>query len=129
MKPAFHKNKLATRVESWIFPRRPFAISSMPCGDKSSAAELTEAITIMTAVPGTYKNGHIILDAPADWPEGCRVIVEPAPQGEPIGIREEDWPDTPEGIAAWLQWYDSLEPIEMTPQQEAEWQAARKAQR
>ncbi len=83
----------------------------------------------MTAISGTYKNGRIILDAPADWPEGCRVIVEPAPQGETLGIREEEWSDTPEGIAAWLQWYDSLEPIERTPQEEAEWQTARKAQK
>jgi hypothetical protein len=91
--------------------------------------EFKEAWTIMTAIAGIYKNGQIILDAPADWPEGCRVIVEPAPAEETLGIREEDWPDTPEGIAAWLRWYDSLEPIERTPQEEAEWQAVRKEQR
>lgn len=82
----------------------------------------------MTAIAGTYQNGRIILDAPADWPEGCRVLVEPAPQEETFGMREEDWPETPEGIAAWLQWYDALEPIARTPREEAEWQAAQKAQ-
>ena len=83
----------------------------------------------MTAIAGIYKNGQIILDAPADWPEGCRVIVEPALKDEILGIREEDWPDSPEGIAAWLRWYDSLEPIDMTPQEEAEWQAGLQNQR
>ena len=83
----------------------------------------------MNAIKGTFKNGQIVLDAPADWPEGCRVTVEPVPEEETFGIREEDWPDTPEGIAEWLRWYDSLEPLVMTPEEEAEWQAARKAQK
>src|SRR5262245_12948530 len=81
----------------------------------------------MNAVTGTYQNGQIVLDAPADWPDGCRVLVEPGPAEETLGIREEDWPDTPEGIAEWLKWYDALEPLLMTPEEEAEWEAARKA--
>ena len=51
------------------------------------------------------------------------------PKEETLGVREEDWSDTPEAIASWLQWYDSLEPLEMTPEEEAEWQAARQAQK
>lgn len=78
-------------------------------------------------VHGIWENGKVILDGPADWPEGCRLVIEPAPKDESFGIREEDWQDTSEAIADWLQWYDSLEPLEMTPQEEAEWQAARKA--
>jgi hypothetical protein len=83
----------------------------------------------MNAIKGTFKNGQIVLDAPADWPEGCRVIVEPVPEEETFGIREEDWPDTPEGIARHLALMDQIEPLEMTPEEEAEWQAARKAQK
>ena len=45
---------------------------------------------------GTWKNGHIVLDGPANWPEGCKVTIEPATPEEPLGIREEDWPTTPE---------------------------------
>jgi hypothetical protein len=82
----------------------------------------------MSVVKGIVKNGYVILDNPADLPEGCRVLVEPIPEEEGFGIREEDWQDTPEAIAAWLRWYDSLEPFQMTPQEEAEWQAARRAQ-
>ena len=83
----------------------------------------------MNAVKGTVKNGHIVLDSPTDLPEGCRVRVEPITDGETFGVREEEWQDTPEAVDAWLQWYDSLEPLQMTPQEEADWLAARQARK
>ena len=83
----------------------------------------------MSAINGTVRNGHVVLDTPADWPEGSRVRVEPLPEAEVYGMCEEDWQDTPEAIAAWLAWYDSLEPLEMSPAEEAEWLAARQAQK
>jgi hypothetical protein len=89
-----------------------------------SANERTNTLT------GTWKEGQIILDEAADWPEGCRVSVEPIlGEVEAIGITEEQWPRTPESIAEWLAWFDSIEPIEMTPEEEAEWQAALAAQK
>jgi hypothetical protein len=71
---------------------------------------------------GTWKNGQVILDEPADWPEGCRVIISPqeAPKGEWLGITEEEWPRTPEALADWLKWLDSIEPIEMTAEEGAD---------
>ena len=84
---------------------------------------------MVTAITGTWKNGRIVLDSPTDWPDGCRVIVEPAPDVENLGIREQDWADTPEAIAEWLQWYESLEPLLMTSEEEANWRTARKTQR
>jgi hypothetical protein len=83
----------------------------------------------MNAVLGTVKNGQVILDHPSDLPEGSRVLVEPVTEEGALGVREEDWQDTPEAIAAWLKWYDSLEPLQLTPQEEADWRAARQAQR
>lgn len=74
----------------------------------------------MKAIKGTYREGQVVLAAPADWPDGTEVIVEPMPREQTLGIREEDWPDTPEAIAEWLKWYDSLEPLEFTPEEEAE---------
>ncbi len=53
------------------------------------------------------------------------MLVEPLTQEEFIGLREEDWPETPEAKAEWLKWYDSLEPLEFTPEEEAEWAAWR----
>lgn len=40
-------------------------------------------------------------------------------------MREEDWSNTPEAIGDWRRWYDSLEPLETTPQEEADWAAWR----
>ena len=32
----------------------------------------------------------------------------------------EDWSNAPEAIADWLAWYDSLEPLVFTPEEEAD---------
>ena len=48
-------------------------------------------------------NGQIVLDTPADLPEGTLVEVVPVKVVRPaLGMREEDWPTTPEGVAALL---------------------------
>jgi hypothetical protein len=67
-------------------------------------------------ITGTWLNGQIVPDTPPTWPEGTRVEVAPQAQ---VGMREEDWDDSPEGIEAWLRWYASLEPLELTPEEEA----------
>ncbi len=68
----------------------------------------------MNAIKATWKNGQIVPDENAEWPESCRLLVEPIPVERTFGLREEDWPDTPEAVAEWLRWYDSLEPLEFT---------------
>lgn len=50
----------------------------------------------------------------------------PLPEEETLGIREEDWPATPEAMADWLNWYDSLEPLEITAAEEVEFAAWRR---
>ena len=69
----------------------------------------------MRTIRATWKNGRIVPDVPIDWPEGYRLTIEPeiARSGS-IGEREEDWSNSPEAIADWLAWYDSLEPLEFT---------------
>ena len=52
----------------------------------------------MNTVKGTWKNGQVVLDSPTDWPEGCRVSIEPLAEEDTFGIREEDWPSTPEAL-------------------------------
>ena len=67
-----------------------------------------------------------MLDGPVNWPEGYRLRVEPdLAQDEPTGVGEEDWSNTPEAIADWLKWYDSLEPLIFTPEEEADMAAWR----
>ena len=75
----------------------------------------------MSAIRGRVTDGKIDLPAPADWPEGTVVVVRPLK--DEIGITEEDWPKTPEAIAAWIGWLDSLQPF-LTPEEEAEWRKA-----
>jgi hypothetical protein len=83
----------------------------------------------MTVIKARVQNGRIEVAAPADWPEGCEVVIEPSPARPALGMCEEDWPTTPEGIAALLKRWDQQDPLELTPEEEAEWQAARKAQK
>ena len=33
---------------------------------------------------------------------------------------DKDWDNSPEGIAAWMKWYESLEPLIFTPEEEAD---------
>ena len=47
----------------------------------------------------------------------------------PFGLREEDWPETPEAIAEWLAWYDSLEALVFTDEEGKAWEIARQKQK
>ena len=69
----------------------------------------------MNAINGTYRNGQVELDGPADWPEGCRVRIAP----ETTDATDSDAPETSEQIEDWLRWYHALEPLEFTPDEEA----------
>ncbi len=68
----------------------------------------------MIAITGTVKNGLVVLDEPAVLPDGSRVVVQPVESAETFGLSESDWQDTPEAIADWIAWYDSLKPIELS---------------
>ena len=84
----------------------------------------------MTPITATVQNGKVEVATP-DWPEGCEVLIQPlgtvgvddsdrrnGPQA--LGIHEEDWPTDAAGKEAWLRWYDSLEPLILTPEEEAD---------
>ena len=84
----------------------------------------------MSVMKGTMKNGQVVLDEPAGLPDGTRVEVVPVEAARPtVGMREEDWPTTPEGIAALLARMDACEPLEMSPEEEARWRKALQAQK
>ncbi|MCI0682501.1 MAG: hypothetical protein L0Y71_10375 [Gemmataceae bacterium] len=75
-------------------------------------------------------NRHVELDEPLPLSAGkVRVAVQELTSvltsNAPAGIGDEDWSDTPEGIEAWIRWYDSLEPVEFTAAERAAWQTAR----
>ena len=74
----------------------------------------------MGAIRGTWHDGHVVLDQRVEWPDGHRVLVEAVAAENVVGMSEADWDNSPEGIAAWLQWYDSLEPLEFTAEEESQ---------
>ena len=76
----------------------------------------------MSALHGTIKSGHIILDVPAALPEGTQVeiLAINEPKLTPA-MREEDWPTTPEGIAALLE---RMEQGWLSPEDDIAWRVA-----
>src|SRR5208337_236612 len=86
-------------------------------------------VIMMKSIHAVWKNGQIVPTQPVDWPEGTALVVEPIeeslvtdPQGDLLG-------DDPASIARWLAWFDSLEPLSFTPEEEAAWEAARRERR
>ena len=81
-------------------------------------------------IKGVYKNGHVELTTPVDWPEGYEVDVLPhrangdEPGKEKWGMDESEWPTTPEGIEALIARMDSREPVELSPEDLHEWDEA-----
>jgi hypothetical protein len=83
----------------------------------------------MSKIHAVWKNGQIVPTQPVDWPEGTALAVGPIdaslvtdPAGDLLG-------DDPASIERWLAWFDSLEPLNFTPEEEAAWQAARREHR
>lgn len=74
----------------------------------------------MSPITGTYQDGHVVLDTPVDWPEGAKVAVVPTqPERVEIGISEDEWRDDPESLTDWEAWIKTIEPLEITPEEEA----------
>jgi hypothetical protein len=83
-----------------------------------------------TSITSTVHNGKVEAATP-DWPEGCEVIIQPVKdtaatdqndrkERPSLGIDEQDWPASPDQKAAWLVWYESLEPLILTAEEEAD---------
>ena len=74
----------------------------------------------MRSIKAIYSRGHVILREPVDWPEGCEVTVEPpAAMTETIGIDESQWRDDAASLADWQSWLATIEPLELTPDEQA----------
>lgn len=78
-------------------------------------------------VKGIIRDGRVEVKDPINLPDGSEVIIQlPTCQAEDI---EEGWDNSPEGIAAWLQWYDSLEPLIFTEEELASLEADRQVRK
>lgn len=80
----------------------------------------------MTQLKGIIRQGQVVLPCPAELPDGTEVNVVPVktPPSD-----DDDWDNSPEGIADWLRWYDSLQPLLFTDEERAALQADRKARK
>ncbi len=81
------------------------------------------------ALTGTVKNGQVLLDSPAHWPEGCRVVVLRATISEPLGATGDEQADDTESVARWIAAFDAIPPLEMTAEEEELWRRAREDQK
>jgi hypothetical protein len=71
----------------------------------------------MSTIRAVVRNGRIETEEPVDLPEGTELLI-------PIPDRRSDdepgWDNSPGGITAWLAWADSLQPLLLSEQDEAE---------
>ncbi|HEY3968787.1 MAG TPA: hypothetical protein VGM05_29835 [Planctomycetaceae bacterium] len=71
----------------------------------------------------TWKNGQIVPDGPVNWPDGCRLTIDPEPCLTFAGMTEDEQGEDAESIARWIAAFDALPPLQMTPEEEAIWQS------
>lgn len=68
------------------------------------------------------QQGQVVVAEPIDLPDGTEVVVATSPS-VPGDDLDKDWDNSPEGIAGWMKWYESLEPLIFTPEEEADTEA------
>ena len=81
----------------------------------------------MIAVHAQWKDGQVVVEEAVDWPEGCELEVRPMTRNGLAADLVES--DDPEMIARWIAEFQAIPPLQLSAAEEAEWQAARQAQR
>ncbi len=81
----------------------------------------------MTTIKATVRGGRLEVDQPINLPDGTELLI-PLPNGAGA-TDDDDWDNSPEAIAEWLKWYDSLAPLIFTEEERAALEADRKARR
>ncbi|HVS37635.1 MAG TPA: hypothetical protein VMS17_18885 [Gemmataceae bacterium] len=74
----------------------------------------------MNTIKATVRNRRIELTAPEDLPDGTEVLIDvtPLPPGK-IGLEEAEWRDDPAALADWAAWMKTIEPLELTVEEQA----------
>lgn len=83
----------------------------------------------MTTIKAIIRNGRIEVGEPIDLPDGTELTIPIPDLPATLGVRDDEWPDTPEAIEAWIRWYDSLEPLEFSSAERAARETARSEQK
>ncbi|MBI1831225.1 MAG: hypothetical protein HYR84_07235 [Planctomycetes bacterium] len=71
-----------------------------------------------TLMKGTVRNGRVETDEPINLPDGTELLITVSKNGS--SDVEEAWDNSPEAIAAWLTWCDSLQPMKITAEEQAD---------
>lgn len=69
---------------------------------------------------GVIRNGRVEIDEPIDLPDGTEVLVTAGAATEDHDDAWDNSPDAIAAIAAWLTWCDGLQPLKITPEEEAD---------
>lgn len=71
-------------------------------------------------IRGVVRNGRIEVETPLNLPDGTELLIA-VPEGTSSPpAAEPAWDNSPEGIAEWLAWLDSLPTLTITPEEEAD---------
>lgn len=73
---------------------------------------------ISTLMKGIIRNGRVETDEPINLPDGTELLI--SVQNGKEGDTEEGWDNSPEAIADWLAWCDSLQPLKITAEEQAD---------
>ena len=80
----------------------------------------------MAMIRAHWNQGRVVLDQPASWAEGSRLVVLQADESclkvgpeDLVFMTEEEQGDDLESIAHWIADCDAIPPLEMTPEEEA----------
>ena len=79
----------------------------------------------MNSIRTIVCDGRVDVRVPDNLPDGTAVEVQIIPLAPQSKIGDGEWDDRPEGIEAWIKSVDALEPLVITPEEQAEWDAAK----
>ncbi|MBV9124822.1 MAG: hypothetical protein JO112_15815 [Planctomycetes bacterium] len=83
----------------------------------------------MTTMTAIVRNGQLELPRPIDLPDGTEVEIRlPQPEGNDSS-REDEGPVTPEEISRTLAAMEKIEPLELSEEEQAAWEADRQARK
>jgi hypothetical protein len=73
-------------------------------------------------VSGIYRSGKVELEQSVDWPNGTQVDVlceQAYSDTQDMTVGGSAWQDTPQARKAWLEWFNTLEPVLEGPELQA----------
>ena len=87
----------------------------------------------MEQISGEIRDGEVTLHRPIDWPDGTQLLIFRAAadvesagtEHFTFGMDESEWPSTPDELQEWIVWCEGLQPLDLTPHEQAAIEAER----